>query len=64
MEKSIIQKHIEYFARKYYLIELFHGIWMNYSVLKSVLLALNIISAVTKRLVIKNRMEDFWIFYF
>ena len=35
MEKSIIQKDIEYFASKYSLIELFHSIWMNYSVLKA-----------------------------
>ena len=35
MEKSIIQKDIEYFASKYSLIELFHGNWMNYSVLKA-----------------------------
>ena len=35
MEKSIIQKDIEYFASKHSLIELFHGIWMNYWVLKA-----------------------------
>ena len=69
MEKSIIQKDIEYFASKYSLIELFHGIWMNYSVLKAgnepqKKKALNIISTVTKRLVIKNGMQDFQIFYF
>ena len=70
MEKSIIQKEIEYFASKYSLIELFHSIWMNYSVLKAgnepqkKKKALNIISTVTKRLVIKNGMQDFQIFYF
>ena len=35
MEKSIIQKDIEYFASKYSLIEVFHSIWVNYSVLKA-----------------------------
>ena len=68
MEKSIIQKDIEYFASKYSLIELFHGNWMNYSVLKAgsepQKKASNIISTVTKRLVIKNWMQDFQIFYF
>ena len=68
MEKSIIQKEIEYFASKYSLIELFHSIWMNYSVLKASnepqKKALNIKSTVTKRLVIKNGMQDFQIFYF
>ena len=29
MEKSIMQKDIEYFASKCSLIELFHNIWMN-----------------------------------
>ena len=35
MEKSILQKDIEYFASRYSLIELFHGIWEIYSVLRS-----------------------------
>ena len=34
MEKSIIQQDIEYFVYNYSLIELFCGIWANYSVLK------------------------------
>ena len=33
MGKSIIQQHIEYFVNNYSLIELFCGIWANYSVL-------------------------------
>ena len=33
--KIYYQKDIEYFASKYSLIESFHGIWMNYSVLKA-----------------------------
>ena len=33
--KIYYHKDIEYFASKYSLIELFHGVWMNYSVLKT-----------------------------
>ena len=34
MEKSIIQQDVKYFVNSYSLIELFCGIWANYSVLK------------------------------
>ena len=70
MEKSIIQQDIKYFFNNYFLIELFCGIWANYSVLKgsnsneSQIKALTIISTATKRRVTKNGMRDFQTFCF
>ena len=65
MERSIIQLNIKYFMNNYSLIELFCGIWANYSVLKgnntneSQKKALTSISTATKRCVTKNGMQDF-----
>ena len=70
MGKSIIQQHIEYFVNNYSLIELFCGIWANYSVLKGINTnesqkkALTIVSTATKKRVTKNGMRDFQTFYF
>ena len=70
MEKSIIQQDIEYFVYNYSLIELFCGIWANYSVLtgsntdESQKKALTIVSTATKKRVTKNGMRDFQTFYF
>ena len=72
MEKSIIQQDIEYFVYNYSLIELFCGIWANYSVLKGSNTnesqkkkkGLTIISTATKRRVTKNGMRDFQTFCF
>ena len=35
MEKSDINKDIKYFVKNYSLVELFSGIWLNYTFLKS-----------------------------
>ena len=35
MKRFDIEKYISYFVKKYSLVELFSGIWMNYALLKS-----------------------------